>query len=180
MNEKDPIERELRNALSVDPSPGFQDRVRAHVYRQPKALSWNFRWAFVAAAAFAAMTAAVLVFQPQRMAKPGVVVTASRPLVPPPAPVVEPPPRPELTAIRHSVTKAVKWANLEPQLIIAANEISAMRRLFSGEITEMPPPFQPQVKEFRTPETAVEPLPQPAAVTIDPIHPIEPLIPAGQ
>ena len=53
MNEKDPIERELRNALSVDPSPGFQDRVRAHAYRQPKGLAWNFRWAFAAATASA-------------------------------------------------------------------------------------------------------------------------------
>jgi hypothetical protein len=36
MNEKHPIERELRNLLSVDPSPGFEDRVRAHVFRKRK------------------------------------------------------------------------------------------------------------------------------------------------
>lgn len=177
MNEKDPIEHELRNVLSVDPSPGFRDRVCAHVYRQPKALSWNFRRAFAATAAVAAITVAVLVFQGRRMAKPDVAVTASRSLVPFSAPVVEPPPRPELTTVRHDVTRAVKRAKSEPQLIIAANEISAMRRLFSGEITQLPPPFQPQVKEFRTPETTIDPLPQPAGVTVDPI---EPLVPAGQ
>jgi hypothetical protein len=74
----------------------------------------------------------------------------------------------------HRVAKAAKS---EPQLIIAANEASAMRRLLNGEITELPPLFQLEVKEFRTPETVVEPLLPPAPVTIDPI---ELPIPAGQ
>src|SRR5262249_23473229 len=134
MNENDPIERELRNLLSVDPSPGFQDRVRAHVYRQPKSLSWNLRWTFAAAAGAAAISAAVLFFNSQRVATPDVAVTASRSLNP--APVVEPQPRPELLSARRGVTKSVKRARPEPQLIIAANELSAMRRLFNGEITE--------------------------------------------
>jgi len=58
-----------------------------------------------------------------------------------------------------------------------ANEASAMRRLLNGEITELAPLFQPEVKEFLTPETVVERLLPPAPVTIDPI---EPPLPAGQ
>jgi hypothetical protein len=171
MNENDSIESELRNLLSVDPSPGFPDRVRAHAYRQPKAFSWNFRWA-LAAAVVATIVAAVLVFRPQRVPDTEVAVTVSRSVAPPP--VVEPSRQPELTAAHH---RAAKPAKAEPQLIIAAGEASAMRRLLSGEITELPPLFQPEVKEFQTPETVIEPLPPPAPVTIDPI---ESLVPAGQ
>jgi hypothetical protein len=172
MNEKDSIEGELRNLLSVDPSPGFQDRVRAHAYRQPKAFSWNFRWAIAAAAVVATIVAAVLVFRPQRAPNTDVAVTVSRSADLPPA--LEPSPQPELTSTHH---RGAKPAKAEPQLIIAAGEASAMRRLFSGEITELPPMFQPEVKQFQTPETVIEPLPPPAPVTIDPI---ESLVPAGQ
>jgi hypothetical protein len=100
------------------------------------------------------------------------VITASLPIVP--AAIVDPAPAPMPAVAHHRVAKAAKS---EPQLIIAANEASAMRRLLNGEITELPPLFQLEVKEFRTPETVVEPLLPPAPVTIDPI---EPPIPAGQ
>jgi hypothetical protein len=47
----------------------------------------------------------------------------------------------------------------------------------SGEIREWPPLFQPEVREFRTLETVIEPLMPPAPVIIDPI---EPPVLAGQ
>jgi len=40
----------------------------------------------------------------------------------------------------------------------------------SGEITELPPPFQPKVKEFEIRETVVAPLPPPASVIVDPVE----------
>jgi hypothetical protein len=172
MKEKDSIERELRNLLSVDPSPGFQDRVRAHACRQSKAFAQNFRWAIAAAAVAAAIVAAVLVFRPQLVPNTEVAVTVSRFATPPPA--VEPSPQPELTSAHH---RGAKPAKAEPQLIIAAGEASAMPRLFNGEITELPPLFQPEVKQFQTQELVVEPLPPPAPITISPI---ESLVPAGQ
>jgi hypothetical protein len=173
MSEKDSIERELRNLLSVDPSPGFEDRVHARVRREPQPFTWNFRWTVAAVAGVAAIVVAILVCQPPRVTKPEVAVTASLPIIPPT--VVAPAPTPKLPAVAHRrVTKAAKS---EPQLIIAANEASAMRRLLSGEITELPGLFQPEVKEFRTPETVVAPLLPPAPVTIDPI---ELPMPAGQ
>jgi hypothetical protein len=163
MNEKDSIERELRDLLSVDPLPGFEERVRARVRREPKVFSWNFSLIFAAAAVVAAIIAAVLVFQPQRASKPEVAVTASG--VAAPSPIVEPEPQPKLPAAQHHrLTKAVR---AEPQLIIAANEASAMRRLLSGEITELPPLFRPDVKELQIGETVVEPLPPPAPIIID-------------
>jgi hypothetical protein len=164
MNEKDSIERELRDLLSVDPLPGFEERVRARVRQEPKVFSWNFRWIFAAAAVVAVIIAAVLVFRPQRASKPEMAVTASGAVAP--SPIVEPEPQPKLPAARHHPsTKAVR---AEPQLIIAANEASAIRRLLSGEITELPPLFQPNVKELQIRETVVEPLPPPAPVIIDP------------
>jgi len=103
------------------------------------------------------------------------VITASLPIVP--AAIVDPAPAPtpKLPAVAHH--RVAKAAKSEPQLIIAANEASAMRRLLNGEITELPPLFQLEVKEFRTPETVAEPLLPPAPVTIDPI---ELPIPAGE
>jgi len=164
MNEKDSIDHELRDLLSVDPLPGFDERVRARVRRERKVFSWNFRWISAAAAIVAVIIAAVLVFRPQRASKPEVAVTASGAV--PPSPIVEPKPQPKLPAAHHHrVTQAVR---AEPQLIIAANEASAMRRLLSGEITELPPLFQPDVKNLQTRETVVEPLPPPAPVIINP------------
>jgi len=164
MNEKDSIDHELRDLLSVDPLPGFDERVRARVRRERKVFSWNFRWISAAAAIVAVIIAAVLVFRPQRASKPEVAVMASGAV--PPSPIVEPKPRPKLPAAHHHrVTQAVR---AEPQLIIAANEASAMRRLLSGEITELPPLFQPDVKNLQTRETVVEPLPPPAPVIINP------------
>ena len=166
MKDRDPIDRELRNLLSVDPPSGFESRVRAHAYRQPKTLSWNLRWMVAVASLAAASIAAVLVLQPHRSSKIPVAVIASQPAAP--APVVQPRPQPRLKAAPVRVRKATA---AEPQLIIAANETSALRRLLSGQITELPAPFQPEVREFTTPETAIAPLPSPAAVTIDPIEP---------
>jgi len=172
MNDKDSIELELRDLLSVDPSPGFEERVHARVRREPKVLSWNFPLISGAAVA-AAIIAAVFVFQLQRASKPAVAVTTSAPVAP--SPIVAPEPQPKLPAGHHH--RAAKARRAQPQLIIAANEASAMRRLLSGEITELPPVFQPEVRQFQTGETVVEPLPPPAPVTIDPI---ESLVPAGQ
>jgi hypothetical protein len=166
MNDKDSIERELRDLLSVDPLPGFEERVRARVRRERKVFSWNFRLISGAAAVVAAIIAAVLVFQPQRASKPAVTVTTSAAVAP--SPIVEPEPQPRLPAAhRHRVTKVVRP---EPQLIIAANEASAMRRLLSGEITELPPLFHPDVKELQIAEPVVEPLPAPVPVVIDPLE----------
>jgi hypothetical protein len=72
----------------------------------------------------------------------------------------------------------MKTEKIEPQLMIGPNEASALRRLLNGELTELPRPFQPEVKQFQTPETIVEPVPAPAPVTIDPIEPLQPA--AGQ
>jgi hypothetical protein len=58
--------------------------------------------------------------------------------------------------------------------MIAPDEARALRRLLNGELTELPQPFQPDVKQFQIPETSVEPLPAPAPVTIDPIEPLQP------
>ena len=173
MSGKDSMERELRNLLSVDPSPGFEDRVRARVRREPQGFSWNSRWTLAAAAAGAAIVVAVLACLPPRATKPETAVTAPLPIVP--ATVFEPAPTPKLPTVAHH--RVPKGAKSEPQLIIAANEASAMRRLLNGEITELAPLFQPEVKEFLTPETVVERLLPPAPVTIDPI---EPSLPAGQ
>jgi hypothetical protein len=177
------IGREIRRLLSVDPPPGFESRVCARVEQKPARVSWNLRWIVGVAAAAAAVVSIVLVFQPraggghggqrgnvpQRAANTEVAPAASPSLSP--SREIQSPAPPKSRPVYHRVTKTEK---IEPQLMIAPDEASALRRLLNGELTELPQPFQPDVKQFQIPETIVEPLPAPAPVTIDPIAPLQP------
>lgn len=180
MKSKDPtdmefeerIGRELRDLLSVDPSPGFGARVRARVAREPERVLWNFRWTLAAAGFAASIVAAILVFLPRggniphHPAKTDLVATASSPASASPA--AESLDRPVKAPRPHR--RISKAAKAEPQLLIAADETSAMRRLFNSEVGELPRPFEPQVEEFQTSEIDIEPLPAPSPVTIEPIE----------
>jgi len=181
------IEREIRSLLSVDPPAGFESRLRERVEQTPARLSWNLRWIVSIAASAAAVVAIVLVFQPrggggqeaqranltQRPANSEVAPAASPSLSP--SREIQSPEPTKLRSVHHRVMKTEK---IEPQLMIAPGETSALRRLLNGELTEWPQPFQPEVKQFQIPETIVEPVPAPAPVTIDPIEPSQPA--AGQ
>src|SRR5262249_8305767 len=152
------IERELRSLLSVDPAPGFQARVRERIDHEPQPCGWSFPWIFAAAGAAAAVIATVFVFLPrggqvqQPATRTEVAGTASPQQATAPAVSASVPP--ESLRPHRRTSKA---ARPEPQLIIAANEARALRRLLFGEVNVLPSRFEPQVREFQIPETAVEP-----------------------
>ena len=181
------IEREIRNLLSVDPPAGFNSRLCARIEQNPARLSWNLRWIAGIAAAAAAAVTIVLVFQPRggggqgaargnltQRAANSEVAPATSPSLSPSLEIQSPVP-PKLRSVDHRVMKTTK---VEPQMMIAPGEASALRRLVNGELTELPQPFEPEVKQFQIPETIVEPVPAPPPVTIDPIEPLQPA--AGQ
>src|SRR3954454_23217351 len=126
------IGRELRDLLSVDPSPGFAARVRARVAREPERVLWNFRWTLVAAGFAASIVAAILVFLPRggniphHPAKTDLAATTSSPASASPA--AESLPRPLIAPRPHR--RVSKVAKADPQLLIAAAETSATARLF--------------------------------------------------
>jgi len=51
------LDREIRAALDVDPSPEFLARVRAGIASEPKQAAWRWSWMFAAAGAMAAVIA---------------------------------------------------------------------------------------------------------------------------
>src|SRR6185369_3259888 len=107
-----------------------------------KGRRWSFPALFAAAAVVVAVVATVFVFVPrggkiqQPPATAEVAGTTSPQATAPAIRASAPPesPRPH--------RRASKMVRAEPQLIIAANEASALRRLLSGEVNELPARFE--------------------------------------
>jgi hypothetical protein len=182
MKTKDPTDpefdriagQELRVLLSVDPAPGFKARVRERIDGEPQPRGWSYPGIFATAGVIAAVVAAVFIFQPRGREIPREItdVRQEPARTEAPLPIAASPPR--RSPLPHDkVSKAVRRP--EPQLIIDANEASALRHLLSGEVKELPGRFEPQVREFQIPEPVVEPLAPPApitpaAITINPLE----------
>ena len=161
----DSVGRELRELVSVDPAPGFTARIRERIDSEPQPRRWSFPRMFaVAGAIAAALVAAVFVFQPRGHEISNVQQETARPEAP--LPIAAPSPR-KAPLVDHLILKV---ARPEPQLMIAANEAIALRRLLSGEVKELPSRFEPQVREFQIPDAIVEPLSPPELIAIDPIE----------
>ena len=75
----DPLDREIRRLLAVDPSPAFEARVRARVAGEPPPGAWSAGRLWTAFGAAAALALAVAVFRPEPLsdtgAGPAAVVT---------------------------------------------------------------------------------------------------------
>ena len=68
----DPLDREIRRLLAVDPSPAFDARVRARVAAEPATNAWRGGRLWMAfGAATAALVLAVVVFRPEPPADTG-------------------------------------------------------------------------------------------------------------
>jgi hypothetical protein len=152
------LDREIRDALAIDPSPEFLPRVRARVADEPSPTAWHgawparVRWALAASAVVAMLAAATVLRNRSEMpVSPGnpageVVSTGDRfpsgdvaaapapPLVrrEPARPVrrISPPPPPAPQPARH--------AGGLPEVILAENERRAFRALAERERLEIP------------------------------------------
>ena len=77
----DPLDREIRRLLAVDPSPAFEAHVRARVADEPVPAAWRAGWLWPAFGAAAALVLTVAVFRPSPPvdtdAEPATAVTST-------------------------------------------------------------------------------------------------------
>jgi hypothetical protein len=172
----DPLESELRRALAVDPSPEFLARIRTRVAAEP--VHSRFAWTVISPIVFAiAVVAVATVFLRRPPAPTGeraTSVLAARTIAT--TPLTAAPSAPSRIATIASSSQSSETARhvrsmpathvTEPEVLIAADEAEALRRLILGvqqgrlhlsPALAVSPPFQ---------DIAIEP------ITITPIPPL--------
>jgi hypothetical protein len=166
----DPIDGELRRALAVDPSPEFLARVRTRIEEEPASRSRALSW-IVAPAVFAiALVVIVAVWprsQTQTVSTAPALLTARS--IGSTTPVSYFPvghdSKPSNATLRPRATRVVAGVR-GPEVLIAADEAEALRRLILG------------VREGRihlSRSLATEPLADDIAIEPITINPIPPL-----
>jgi hypothetical protein len=180
LSEQD-VDQELKAALSVSPSPGFEARVLQRVEAERPSRRVPYGWL---AAAASLVIAAGVVYALKRTpsapppARQVVEQTAPRaPIAQPDIPVPARTSTPASDAPRAVVVRASSRAtrSTEPEVIVPVNQMEAVRRLVRA------------VNEGRI-EVPVEPpdgpMAPPPAVTVTPVAvapiPLPPLDPAGE
>jgi hypothetical protein len=174
------LERDIEQALAVDPSPEFVARVRTRIAEEPSPASRRFGWLFagVAAATVAAGVVALVMLRPDQRVKPATGLLISRSLT---SPVVVPVLSQGLGRERRTTNLEPRTSNDErrtsnderflPQPLFDPRETMALQRLIAG-VRDARVDLAPLLKE---PPMAPQPLDE---LVIAPIT-IEPLVPGG-
>ena len=142
------LDREIRAALDVDPSPEFLARVRTGIASEPRRAAWRWSRMFAAACAMAALIAIDIVSRDARssrlrdLAPPPDVAQAFRPAgsgaeqAPSrlPAPVVSGFSRTDRNPKSNTARSAKAFARQprEPEILLDPAETRALRRLIAG------------------------------------------------
>jgi hypothetical protein len=178
------IDREIKAALSVEPSPEFLARVRTRVANEPAPTGWRLPWVFAAAGAVVAtIVIAVAVSRSGQRTDVNSIgrapwsakVVPEVPVTPPPAVPVEQPrvAESDMKPKRPAIVVS-GFSRTEPEVLIDPGEARALRRLLAGirdrriDVATLPP-------ELLQPLAAIQPL-----SAIQPMAPIEPIQPAAQ
>ena len=138
------IDKEIREALDVDPSPEFLARVRTRIAAEPASSTWRWSWGLAAACAVAASVALATIVPRPREAKPVTTV-----LLPTRA-IAENSsasavsmhegdmrrgttgPRRARVVTPHTTSTVLQIAESEPQILIDQREMQTLRRLIDG------------------------------------------------
>ena len=188
------IDRALREALDVSPSPDFVARVRTRIANEPAPHSvWNrwIVWMPVAVGAAAALALAVWLAKPAEIRQ--MPDTTAAAIVPPQqAPTVRlkadtatPTAETTATAVKHVVSgfssttpgagsRTVRVRN-EPEILISQSESAALRRLIAraseGQIVvDLSAPAPEATADA---DIELKPLPEIQPIKIDPIVPVD-------
>jgi hypothetical protein len=159
------IDGELRDAVSLVPSPAFLPRVRERVAREADARTWT--WSRLVPAGAVAATLAIGAWLLQSSPKPpssAVVRVEPRRETPAPSPaVVEVPRRSEASAV--SMARKSRPARSEPEVLVPPGEEAALLR------------FVATIRAGRVDATALvqEPAPPPPDLGIAPLAELPPL-----
>jgi hypothetical protein len=134
------LEREIEQALSVEPSPEFLPRVRAAIPSDGGLRPWKMRWVWLGALSTAVAIVAVFLMtnrsvmpEPRRLPDPPKVSVAA-PEVPILVPEAPNPPVREVTRrkpVLHTSNGASKLST-GPEVLISKSESAALKRLMRG------------------------------------------------
>ena len=129
----DPLDREIAQALAVDPSPEFVARVRQRVAAEPAPPTWRWTWVVMTSGALAAAAAVMLLIvqgdQPRQTRAPllGARQTASAAALPDVAPGFI------RTASRLAPQHVQRERRHEaPEILVDAREARALQSLIAG------------------------------------------------
>ena len=152
-NNQDPLDQLIRDALAVEPSPGFDGRIRRHVQQQAVAPRRPF-FLIPALSAVAAVVLLMLLWPPQpEVPKPVAIHTAAAAPLPVEKEIVEPIKLPQQANSKVERIDAV--APPQPVLVVRTPEVT--------DLVVPPPSVDPihliPLKKFSV-EDSVKPLPQ--------------------
>ena len=168
------LEREIEALLKVDVPADFLPRLHAEIHRAPLPSVWTFRKMYLAVSAAVAFAAvlALTTFAPHKpkwntTEAPARILTDSRAPERSPAEVITKPPplRGKMPQKRTS----------QPELLISAEETTAIRRLLEGQVGPLPAHLanslaMPEVPgELVVPQIAIKPVEVPRPITIEPM-----------
>ena len=176
------LDREIREALSVQPSPELLARIRQRIADEAAPRGWHFSsWlAGTTATGLAAVLVLTIIMWNQSGSTPGApnrfVNGAARDvdLVPAPAPaVVAIPPSPPITPQVVVDTARHNSAGPEPEVLVSQSEADLIWRL----VRQVREGYVEPGKVVGAPSAAT-PLDRPSEITIPPVV-VEPLTPTG-
>jgi hypothetical protein len=170
------LEREIAEALRVEPSREFVARVRCAIAAGPAPGRWQFPWTWAAAVGLAAVVVVVTAgvvrrAGPDRPLAPDPPQLAAAAVVPTPPDVTVPGPvdRPVRRAPRPATVDRAGPA-AEPDVLIAREEAAALKRLLQG----IPEPVVEAAATEAAPD-GFEALHPPPAIVVSPMAAIRPI-----
>jgi hypothetical protein len=175
------LEREIEQALSVEPSPEFVARLRAVVAADSMRAPWQWRWRWLAVGSAAiALTSVLVMTRSESLLRPTLPEPPrTQAAVPQAMPQAPEPPQPALrerpTRDRPAPIRRVSSApTAEPEVLIAKDESAALRRLMRELRRGRVDPSTrdaPTLEPIAVPGTiVVMPIPAIAPIAIDPLE----------
>jgi hypothetical protein len=170
------LEREIEQALSVEPSPEFLPRVRAALPSDGGLRPWKVRWVWLGA--LSATVAIVAVFlvtnrsvmpEPRRLLNPpnGIVAAPEAPILVPEAPNPHVREVTRRKPVPHASNGASK-SSTEPEVLISRGESAALKRLMRGL-------REGRVEPSASDQSGIRGAEPPKAIVVAPISAISPI-----
>jgi len=157
------LDRELRRALDVEPSPEFVARVRMRVAKETMSSpGWALRWQYVAAACAVAATAAIVMMAgTQRPAAPATIASRSVTRPPASAPAVIAQSAPSYVVSGFSRTTPAPDV-VHPEVIVSVDEQRALRRFIiaarQNRVPAMPSAADSNESSLEVPAIEIAPI----------------------
>ena len=159
----DALDREIRALLTVEPSTEYVARIRRRVASEPAPATWRLGWMIPAMAATAAILLVMVQRPHERIRSDGSTTPMAAGQQPAGSSAAATAP-----AAPGRAPKPSKPQERQPELLIAANEAAALRRLWSDPTVQLPVLSEPADVEVR--EIVIEPIAPSAPITIKPIE----------